>query len=372
MRHKIVTCCLALMLGATARGATVTRDQIDALVQPMVSEHYCKGAAVGLIDASGRRVFGYGVTRSGGAAPDGQTVFEIGSVTKTFTATLLAQMVLSGEVKLDQPVKDLLPANVTVPQKDGVQITLLHLAMQRSGLPRMPDNFEPADPMNPYADYTPQKLYEALAAIELSREPGERYEYSNLGVGLLGHALSLKAGKRYEQLLVERICTPLGMNDTRITLDERLKSRLAAAHMGELVVANWDADSLAGAGAIRSTVDDMLTYLAAETGLVKSPLADAIKLTQQRRADAGEDAYIGLAWHIGNRTGTRWHDGGTGGYSSFVAFEPQKKVGVVVLVNSRCAMVDSVGTQLTKLMLGEPVEPLNLKAITPTTRPLDD
>ena len=371
MRDKIAL-CLILWLAATARGAMPTRAQVDALVEPMITGRYCKGAAVGLIDSDGRRVFGYGVAKSGGSAPDGKTVFEIGSITKTFTATLLAEMVRCGEVKLERPVKELLPAETLVPEKDGVQITLLDLAMQRSGLPRMPDNFHPADPMNPYVDYTPQSLYEALASIKLSRKPGERYEYSNLGVGLLGHALSAKARKSYEQLLVERICTPLGMNDTRITLDERLRSRLAAAHMGEWVAPGWDFDALAGAGAIRSTVDDMLTYLAAEAGLVDSPLSEAMKMTRQRRADAGEDADIGLAWHIGKRTGALWHNGGTGGYSSFAAFVPATKVGVVILVNSRCMLADSVGTQLTKLMLGERVEPMKLGPATPTTRSSDE
>ena len=354
MGNKIVLLVVVLFTAASAPAATIAREQVDALVQPMVTGGYCKGAAVGLIDAAGRRtVAGYGVTRTGGPVPDGNTVYEIGSITKTFTATMLAEMVLAGDVKLDQPVKELLPPGTIVPEKGGVQITLLNLATQHSGLPRMPDNFNPADPWNPYVDYSPSKLYEALASIKLTREPGARYEYSNLGVGLLGHALALKAGKSYESLLLEKICTPLGMNDTRTTLDDRLRSRLAPPHMGELVVENWDSDALAGAGAIRSTVDDMLSYLAAEAGIVDSPLSAPMKLTQQRRADAGDGADIGLGWHIGKRTGARWHNGGTGGYSTFAAFEPQKKVGVVVLVNSRCMMTDSVGTQLMKLMLGE-------------------
>src|SRR5207249_49540 len=129
-------------------------------------------------------------------------------------------MVQRGEVCLDQPVGELLPASVKVPSKDGVAITLLHLTTQTSALPRMPDNFDPADGANPYADYTPEKLYQCLATIELSRKPGEKYDYSNLGVGLLGHALSLKAGRSYESLLIERIFRPLGMKETKITLDD--------------------------------------------------------------------------------------------------------------------------------------------------------
>jgi len=346
-----------------------SKAQIDAIVTPLVTAEHCRSAAVGLIDESGRRVFGYGVIRDGRTAPNGKTVYEIGSVTKTFTATLLALMVEKGEVRLDQPVKELLPPDVHVPEKDGISITLLHLATQRSGLPRMPDNFDPADPQRPYVDYTLQQLYEALGAIELKRRPGDEEEYSNLGVGLLGHALALKAGRSYEQLLVERICKPLGMNDTRITLDENLKSRFVPGHQGALEVPEWDfTDAFAGAGGIRSTADDMLTYLAAELGLIDSPLSNAMKMTQEDHASAGNAGDIGLAWFIGRRTGTHWHDGGTGGYTSFVAFVPEKKVGIVLLVNNMCGMTDLVGTQLIKIMLGEKVEPLGAPISTPSTR----
>jgi len=353
-----------LVMAPGIASASLSQTQVDEIVQPAIQMGSCKAIAVGVLDAQGRAVFGYGAIDSHGTKPDGQTVFEIGSITKTFTATLLAQMVLSGEVKLDEPVKDLLPADVKVPAKDGRAITLLDLATQRSALPRLPVSFDPADWTNPYADYTPQKLYADLAMIQLAQMPGEKYEYSNLGVGLLGHALSLRAGKSYENLIVDRICTPLGMSHTRITLDAAMRAKLAPGHdwVGQ-EAKNWDIDALAGAGAIRSTADDMLIYLAANLNLTETPLWSAMRMTHERRAGVDDHTDIGLAWHIARRTGTRWHDGGTGGYSSYAAFVPGRNVAVVVLSNSSNPIVDRLGIQLVKAELGEKIEAL------PTTRP---
>ena len=371
MRLKLAAMILLAAAIPRSRAAMPTRADVDRFVAPAAQLNPCAGGVVGLIDSAGRQVVGYGVINCGGPVPDGKTIFEIGSVTKTFTATLLAQMVIAGEVRLDQPVVDLLPAGVEVPQKDGIAITLLHLATHASGLPRIPSSVDKAAAGmdDPYTDYTPAKLYDDLAHITLSHRPGDGYEYSNLGVGLLGHALALRAGKNYEQLLLERVCTPLGMNSTRLTLDESMKSRLAPGHIGTAVVHNWDFDVLAGAGAIRSTADNMLIYLAANIGLAESPLAAAMKMAQEKRATLDERNDIGLVWGIGKRTGARWHNGQTLGYHTFVAFVPEKRVGVVILSNSGGMLVDTIGTQLVQLMLGEKVEPLPTTVpATPSTR----
>lgn len=358
MRRLLIGIALLLPLAfsrTAAAAAPLSREQVDALVRDPVEKKQIHGLVIGLISADNRIVYGYGEAHDGaGDVPDGKTIFEIGSVTKTFTATLLAQMVQSGEVKLDQPVRELLPKDVKLPSKDDVEITLLTLTDQTSGLPRMPGNFDPADPLNPYADYTAPLLYEALASIKLDRKPGERFEYSNLGVGLLGHALALKAGKTYEQLIVERICKPLGMNDTRITLDEKTRARLADGHnfLG-LSMPPWDLNVLEGAGGIRSTADDMLVYLAANIGSIDTPLQSAMKMTHERRASTDAFGDIGMNWIIGTRTGARWHNGETGGYHSFVGFIEDKKIGVVVLSNSTSGRIDTIGTALLEAMLKE-------------------
>ena len=171
------------------------------------------GIAVGMLGPAGRRIVGYGALENGDPRPlTGDTVFEIGSVTKVLTALLLTDMVQHGEVALSDPVATCLPAQVTVPQRNGRQITLLDLATHRSGLPRLPSNFKPKDPSNPYADYTVEQLYQFLSTYELPRDVDSQTEYSNLGFGLLGHALERRSGMNYESLVRRRILDPLGRN----------------------------------------------------------------------------------------------------------------------------------------------------------------
>jgi CubicO group peptidase (beta-lactamase class C family) len=317
----------------------VDLDEIRSILTNRVGEHRAVGMAVGTIDEKGRAVIAYGkLAQDRDQEPDGDTVFEIGSITKVFTSLLLADMVERGEVKLDDPVSKLLPPTVTVPSRNGRQITLLDLSMQISGLPRMPDNFKPADPENPFADYDAPKLYAFLSGYKLTRDIGEKYEYSNLGAGLLGHALALKAGTSYEQLLRRRILEPLGMSSTSITLSDSEKKRLAPGHDSALhPVKNWDLDALAGAGALRSTANDMLKFLAANLELTDTPLKAAMRRMRAVHRETGTaDLEIAMAWHIFHKFGTDivWHNGGTAGYRSFAGFAPSKKTGVVVLCNT--------------------------------------
>jgi len=319
----------------------------DSTVRRIVTERLTsspfRGIVVGLLDANGtRRVVAVGVPAD--------RVFEIGSITKVFTASILATMVADGSVHLDDPVARLLPASVRVPARNGHQITLLDLTTQVSGLPRLPANMAPRDSTNPYADYTVDQMYTFLSGYELPRDPGETYEYSNLGVGLLGHALALKAGMSYEELVRRRVLAPLGMRETAITLSPALRARLAAGHDNEgNVVPNWDLPTLAGAGALRSTVGDMLTFLAANLDTSANPLARALRQTHQSRRGAGSAAMtIGLGWHILARPqgpAIVWHNGGTGGYRSFAGFDEARHVGVVVLTNANIG-ADDIGFHL--------------------------
>ena len=180
------------------------------------------GIVVGVIDAKGRRVVAYGsLAKDDKRTLNGDTVFEIGSMTKVFTSLVLMDMVQKGEVAVTDPVSKYLPASVKVPERNGKKITLQDLSTQSSGLPRMPSNFHPKDASNPYVDYSAEQLYEFLSGYQLTRDIGSQYEYSNLGVGLLGHALTLRAGMDYEAMVRSRICEPLGMNSTRVTLYAR-------------------------------------------------------------------------------------------------------------------------------------------------------
>jgi serine-type D-Ala-D-Ala carboxypeptidase/endopeptidase len=216
--------------GFNATAATLDERIAEAqkLIRTRVENKWNMGIVVGIIDETGTRVAAYGTGKKDSEQKlDAETLFEIGSITKTFTGILLADMAEQGEVKLDDPVAKFLPADVKVPEKNGKKITLQNLSQHTSGLPRLPGNFKPADPHDPYADYTIKQMYEFLAKCELTSEIGEKYDYSNLAVGLLGHALSLKAGKDYEALVESRICGPLSLKSTRITLTPALKARLA-------------------------------------------------------------------------------------------------------------------------------------------------
>jgi serine-type D-Ala-D-Ala carboxypeptidase/endopeptidase len=316
------------------------------------AENNGSGIVVGVVDANGRRTISYGsLAKNDARKLDGDTVFEIGSMTKVFTSLLLMDMVRRGEVALTDPISKFLPESVKVPERNGRKITLADLSTQSSGLPRMPNNFTPKDPDNPYADYTVQQMYDFLSGYKLTRDVGSQYEYSNLGVGLLGHVLSLRAGISYEALVRSRICDPLGLKDTRVTLTPEMKARLAVGHSGGLqAVENWDIPALAGAGALRSTANDMLTFLAANLGFVKTRLAqDMADEVSVRRSAGAPDMEIAYAWHIQTKDGNSivWHNGGTGGYRTYMGYDPKARIGVVALTNiSTPQGVDDIGRHL--------------------------
>jgi serine-type D-Ala-D-Ala carboxypeptidase/endopeptidase len=220
------------------------------LIERIDTFHQGVGIVVGVVDAHGRRIITYGKLENGDPCPlNGDTISEIGSVTKVFTSLLLADMVQRGEVALADPVAKYLPPEVKMPERGGRQITLVVLSTHTSGLPRGPSNFHTKDPTNPYADYTVEQLYQFLSTYQLTRDIGSQVEYSNLGAGLLGLALARRAGMDYEALVHSRITGPLGMTSTGITLTPEMKARMAVGHNAQVKsVPNWD-DSPAVAGA---------------------------------------------------------------------------------------------------------------------------
>ncbi len=356
MRPLLLSLVAAASLAAQS---TPSDSAVRAILKERVDAGRFAGVAVGFVSRDNqRRVIAYGP--NAGVQPfDGNTVFEIGSITKTFTASILADMVRKGEVALADPVVKFLPAGTVIPGLDGREITLLDLATQSSGLPGMPDNFKPKDNTNPYADYTVAQMYEFLGRYKLPRAIGEKYEYSNLGVGLLGHALSLRAGKDYESIVTARVLKPLGLKDTRITLTSSLQKRLAPGHGPDGSAAhNWDLPTLAGAGALRSTVNDMLTYLRANADSTSKPLGATLAMAHGERKAISPAMAIGLAWHrLKTPAGNTivWHNGGTGGYRTFAGYVEATGQGIVVLSNTAQG-VDDIGFHLLDPSL--PLAPL--------------
>ncbi len=329
-------------------------QMVDGFAKQMVDEGWTPGLVVGVVTPAGTKVLTYGNAGADApVAPD--TEFEIGSISKVFTSIILAKMVGEGTVALDDPVQKYLPDGVTVPSKDGKQITLVELATHTSGLPRLPTNLAPADPHNPYADYTAEKLYAYLNSAQLVSTPGEKVAYSNLGVGLLGHALARAAGKSYEALLADVVTGPLGLTQTSVQLSQAQQQRFAQGYDADGNPAEaWNFDVLVGAGGIRSTGSDMVDFLRANMHQ-KGELADAIGLTQKPRVQAhGEvEGHMGLGWII-RPDGVVWHNGGTGGFHSFIGFSPQDDVGVVVLANAETPAVDKLGPAVLDVLRGKP------------------
>ncbi len=356
---------------AAGQNAGPTGDEVRAILADRIDRaRQSVAIVVALVGADGTRFISYGRTRKdGGDAVGPDTIFEIGSVTKVFTTTVLADMAVKGQVALDDPIGRYLPDTVRPPTRGGRSITLEDLATQTSGLPRLPSNLAPKDVANPYADYTAGKLDAFLSSYTLTRDPGAQYQYSNLGGGLLGHLLARRTGSGYATLVRERITAPLRMTSTAVILTAEERQRLAQGHTAALApAANWDFDVLAGAGALRSTARDLATFVAANLGLVDTPLASAMRLARQPRHDTGTpNLAIGLGWHILTATGSTlvWHNGGTGGYHAFVGFDPDRRVGVAVLSNA-ANDIDDIGRHLvdSRYPLATPSPPATHTAIT--------
>lgn len=327
--------------------AQTDKEIADVMRERVEIDKTNQSIVVAIVDEKGTRFISYGKTSESANAKnaDENTVFEIGSITKIFTGTLLAIAVRRGEVSLGDPISKYLPKAVKSPTFNGREITLLDLATQSSALPGLPTNFAPKDWKNPYADYTVRQMYDFLSGYRLTREPGGKYEYSNFGMGLLGHILSLRAGVSYEDLVKARIFKPLGMNETTITLSPVLKAKMAQGYdeNGE-AISNWDFLNFQGAGALRSTAKDMAKFVRANVGWWKTDLSIPVNDAHKPQRDVNGKMKIALAWHIlpASSGSIVWHNGGTGGFRSFAGVNGAQKKGIVVLSNTS-ESVDDIG-----------------------------
>ncbi|HEU0134834.1 MAG TPA: serine hydrolase domain-containing protein [Allosphingosinicella sp.] len=337
---------------ARSGGFFPSDEAVRAFVRPYVDKGQAKGIVVGLVEPDGsRRVLTFGEAGEGARPLSARSVFEIGSITKTFTGTILADMVRRGEVGLDDPVAKYLPAGVRVPSLNGRAITLLDLATHVSGLPRLPTGYVSPDPANPYAEFEAEHLYAFLKGHELEREPGAKFEYSNLGMGLLGHALARAAGAdSFQALVARRLLRPLGMSMTAYGRPAALAPWMTRGHDRQGRAASYfDVAVLAGGGGLNSNVVDLMTYLDANIGDPTSPLEQAMRDARRGRHVPRPGLEVGLGWMTMNRAPLTLvgHNGGTAGYSTYVAFDPSTRAGVVVLANSGdFEYADKIGREL--------------------------
>ncbi|HET9055889.1 MAG TPA: serine hydrolase [Chitinophagaceae bacterium] len=358
MKKFVITLFLAVGFFWDANAQTSLPEEVRNNIKVRIENGINTGIVVGIIDADGSHYYSYGVKSKKSMEPVNEySVFEIGSITKTFTGILLADMVIKGEVNLDDPLQKYLPAGVTAPTRNGMSINLVHLANHTSSLPGMPDNFKPANPANPFADYSEKQLYDFLNTYKLTRDIGSKYEYSNYAAGLLGHVMATKKELTYEKLMINVIASPLKLYNTRITLTPKMKANLAMGHNEGVEVENWDFTTLAGAGAFRSTAVDMLKYLAVNMGIIKSKLYPAMQLSHRNSREEGGNPMVGLGWHKIVSPGLEiiWHNGGTGGYRAFVGFIKGGEKGVVVLSNSNTS-VDDIGMHILNPKI--PLQPI--------------
>ena len=317
------------------------KDRIARLAEPYLAKRTNGALVIGVLQKGNEHVQGFGKP-----APDRFTIYEIGSITKVFTSITLAKLAADGLVKLDDPVAKCFRTNANVP----ANITFKHLATHSSGLPRLPDNFFAivGKSDNPYIAYKKEHLYAYFAAPKKLKEPGAPSGYSNLGVGLLGHALAVCAGKPYETLVQDSVLTPLGMQNTSFTA----KNVIPGHDPRGKPTSNWDFDVMAPAGALRSNAEDMLKFLRAQLEPDKTPIGAALRECQKRHLKG-----MGLGWFFLNTYEDLtfiWHNGGTGGYRCFAGFDREHKTAVIVLSNYGDAFanddsVDKMGIEILKL-----------------------
>ncbi|MFH1118323.1 MAG: serine hydrolase domain-containing protein [Bacteroidota bacterium] len=323
--------------------------QSDAVYKYMQHFPNRSEIAIGLIKGKSEQFFG--IRRQNDSlvyVENRKMAFEIGSITKTFTATMLAKLVYEGLIDLNEPVSNILPCKLKQDEVNGQRVTILQLANHTSGFPKEPDiNLNMHIPASPYKNYDKSKLYDFLSnRLILQHIPGEKREYSNLGGGLLGHLIELITGKSYELYLQESICEPLKMNRTFVTIDSQRKEYIVPGRSpyGK-IVPNWELGILVGGGGIKSTAEDMVKYLHAQ-------MTDTtfFLLTQMPTMQYSEHNTAGLGWAWYNHEKYKFVDatGGTGGYSCIVIFERSTQTAIVLLTNVS-AFLASKGDYISKL-----------------------
>jgi CubicO group peptidase (beta-lactamase class C family) len=324
----------------TAFAAALPGDAaIRALLAERINSNRNVGIVVGIVSPEGRRFIAYGrVNRETSVSPDKDTVFEIGSVTKVFTSALLAGMVRKGDVKLTDAVTQYLPPAASSGSKPARAITLADLATHTSGLPFWPSSL-PAnrDGVSAMATYTEDELFKWFSTFDVPADVGTKWAYSNIDAGLLGIALGRRANRTYDALLKERITGPLDMTSTALVPSPDLKARAAAGYDAELKsAASWNVPALAAAGSLFSSADDLLTFMDA-MGNSRPPF-EGVLVTMLETQRPGPGIPQALGWMIvatgpGDK-GIVTHDGGTLGFTSALAYDPNTKTGVVVLSNT--------------------------------------
>lgn len=320
----------ATLFAATATAMPAISESVEQQIQSLLERNEARAVVVGLYENGERRVIPFGwMNGDREKIPNGDTLFEIGSVSKVFTALLAQAQVEAGRLSWDSTIGECL-GDIGFASDELAKITLRELASHTSGLPAVPDNMLAEDPLDPYAGYERSDLI-AFLANYAPASLDKQYNYSNLGAGLLGLIAADAAGLSFEEAMRRDVFQPLRLDDSWIHVPDSAKKRLATGFSQGADMPNWSGfDALAGAGVIVSSVNDMLDFI--EQNLGKSALSDALIAIREPQPN-GETA---LGWHILRHEGSTiyWHNGGTGGYASVLSIDLEKKSGVVILTTS--------------------------------------
>lgn len=351
---------------------SVLQTQIESLCDATVTRDHIMGMEVAILDGPHLWTHGYGLTRTGGSQPDERTIFEIGSITKTFTSLLLADMVTRGEVSLDTPLQQLLPSDWQVPMFEGTAITLEDVATHSSGLPSDWPGFVELNAHDPFGGFDLAKLREGLRNAQVTTRPGTNYEYNNFATAVLGFALANRLSMSYDAALHARVLAPLGLNDVWLDIPPAEEARRVLGHYEDGAEGPmWTTTAIAPAGNLHATAPELVRYGAAHLDR-SSPLYEAMLLATTPRRPTREDmhASIGLGWHILENGRTLFHNG-QASMRSFLGIDRAHGFVVVVLSNTRSAAVDALGMNLLAVLRGEPVAQPPPAGITLTTEQME-
>ena len=325
----------APLTGWCATDLKAIKKQLDALIQPQIEADQNVGIVVGVLKEGKGDIFYYGKTAlSSNKAPSKSTIYEIGSITKVFTGLLLAQLELDGKVQLTQTLEQFIPE---LKGKDAGKITLRQLVTHTSGLGFRPVNLEIKDYNNPYAQYSEKDLIKGL--VEYQEQPGTLgvFQYSSWGHGVLGYVLGKISKKPYEELLKEKIITPLKLKDTTITLSSSQKSRAAQGYDEFLnEVGLRDHLIFQAPGALKSTPEDLFEFIKFQLSTKNKKSIDKASLQAQQALEKAEDRDIAYGWFIDQKSGSPvlWHDGSTNGYLSFLHVDKTNDTAYFMLTNT--------------------------------------
>ncbi|MBO6741116.1 MAG: serine hydrolase [Phycisphaerales bacterium] len=344
------------------------RDAIvEKHLQPLIDAVLIPGAVVGLYKDDELSFHTVGTLNyDTDQAPSTNTIYEIGSIGKVFTGVFFADAIRRGEVTKHTKLQELVPEGIEVIKgAEGTEIELWHLTTHSSGWGTIPVNLMPSDPDQPFTGYTEEMLYAAHESMPLNREPGTGFEYSNFGVGTLGTVLARNAGGEYEALVKQRIFKPLGLTSISIELSDAQLARLAPPTNGGLTVKRWgDSNPIAPAGLWSATAPELITFAMEnlrETNEDSLEIYESLTNARETMFDTGYGK-VAFGWMLAMDGSTYWHNGQTGGYSSYMGINHVFDTAVVVLANGATHATTNAGAKLLQELIGMNPEPMQLEA----------